>query len=161
MAHTLSAATENKLSKNNTNSEISGDHENDPNINLTGLRMKKSERIFIGQLKINFLLNKFEPLNSLIWDRIDILLISETKLDDSFPLHQFEIEGYHTPFRLDRNCNGGGIIMYIKSGLPCKELKSHKSPEDLEQIFLKFVLLNKKWISLVGTILGQKIFLIS
>ena len=136
MSPKLSAETENKLSENDTNSEISDDHENDPNIILTELRMKNSEKIVIGHLNINFLLNKFEPLKSLIRDRIDILLISETKLDESFPLQQFEIEGYHTPFRLDRNCNGGGIIMYIKSGLPCKELKSHKSPEDLEEIFL-------------------------
>ena len=64
--------------------------------------------------------------------------------------------------------------MYIKSGLPWKELKSHKSPEDLEEIFLELVLGSKKWIliggynprtenefSLVGTIPGLKIYLIS
>ena len=40
--------------------------------------------------------------------------------------------------------------MYIKSGLPCKELKSHKSPEDLEEIFLELVLGSKKWILIGG-----------
>ena len=46
MSPKLSAETENKLSENDTNSEISDDHENDPNIILT-------ERIVIGHLNSN------------------------------------------------------------------------------------------------------------
>ena len=38
---------------------------------------------------------------------LDILMISETKLDDSFPEAQFYIEGFRAPFRLDRNKHGG------------------------------------------------------
>ena len=42
-------------------------------------------------------------------------MISETKIDESFPSHEFEIEGFSTPFPLDRNCHGGGIIlMFVK-----------------------------------------------
>ena len=44
----------------------------------------------------------------IIKDKIDIYLSSETKLDSSFPSRQFIIKGYSTPFRLDRNQNGGG-----------------------------------------------------
>ena len=33
---------------------------------------------------------------------IDILIITETKLDDSFPEAQFFIEGFLKPYRLDR-----------------------------------------------------------
>ena len=29
-------------------------------------------------------------------------MITNTKLDDSFPVSQFEIDGFSTPFRLDR-----------------------------------------------------------
>ena len=42
---------------------------------------------------------------------IDILIISETELDESFPVGQFLIEGYDVPFRFDRNGNGGGILL--------------------------------------------------
>ena len=42
---------------------------------------------------------------------IDILMITETKLDDSFSVSQFGIDGFSTPFRLDRNKNGGGILL--------------------------------------------------
>ena len=43
---------------------------------------------------------------------VDILLISETKTDSSFPSAQFKIEGY-TTYRSDRNSNGGGILLYV------------------------------------------------
>ena len=46
---------------------------------------------------------------------ISVLMFTETKLDDSFPVSQFEIDGFSTPFRLDRNKNGGGILLYIRS----------------------------------------------
>ena len=37
-------------------------------------------------------------------------MITQTKLDDSFPTMQFNIEGYYT-FRLDRNEYEGGILL--------------------------------------------------
>ena len=39
-------------------------------------------------------------------------MISEPKLDDSFTDSQFLIEGFGKPFPLDRNRNGGGIVVY-------------------------------------------------
>ena len=39
-------------------------------------------------------------VEELIKDKIDIFLISETKLDNYFPNGQFLIKGYSTPFRL-------------------------------------------------------------
>ena len=39
---------------------------------------------------------------------IDILIICETKVDDSFPMKQSIIEGYSTIYRLDRNDRSGG-----------------------------------------------------
>ena len=38
-----------------------------------------------------------------------ICLLSETKIDDSFPNSQFFAEG-HRMFRIDRNKNGGGLL---------------------------------------------------
>ena len=31
------------------------------------------------------------------------------------------MEGYSTPFRLDRNDHGGGIMIYIRDDIPSKE----------------------------------------
>ena len=68
-------------------------------------------------LNINFVRNKFELLSSLIGGKIDILLITETKLDATFPTNQFFIQGYSTMYRLDRNDKGGGIMLFVKDGI--------------------------------------------
>ena len=47
-------------------------------------------------------------------------MISETKLDPSFPTGQFHIHGFSEPYRFDRNCNGGGILLYIREDIPSK-----------------------------------------
>ena len=72
---------------------------------------------FVAHLSINSLRNKFENLNETLTNKVDILLISETKLDSSFPLNQFHIDGFTTPYRLDRDQNGGGIMLYIRGDI--------------------------------------------
>ena len=52
---------------------------------LNVLRTKNSERLVIGHININVIENKFNSLVSLVKDKIDIIMISETKIDDSFP----------------------------------------------------------------------------
>ena len=79
-------------------------------------------------------------------------MISETKIDESFPASQFIIEGYSKPFRRERNSNGGGILMYVRDDIPCKEIKTHKLPDDIEGMFIEINLRKKKWIIEVTTI---------
>ena len=49
-------------------------------------------------------------------------MLSETKIDDSFPKGQFLIKGFDDPFRIDRNVNGGGILFYVREDIPAKLL---------------------------------------
>ena len=88
-------------------------------------RLKNPNRLIIAQININFLSNKFDSLVRMLHNSLDILLISETKLDSSFPTAQFQIEGYTTY----RNANGGGIILYIREGIPSTLLNSDMSIE--------------------------------
>ena len=46
-------------------------------------------------------------------------MISEAKIDNSFPAMQFHIEGYCI-YRLDRNGYGGGILVYVQEDIPYK-----------------------------------------
>ena len=51
---------------------------------------------------------------------IDILMISETKIDESFPPGQFKINGFNTPFCLDHNSSGEGISAFAEENVPPK-----------------------------------------
>ena len=77
----------------------------------------------IGQLNINSVRNKFEMRTSLITNKIDGLLLSETKIDETFPLAQFLISGFAKPLRLYKNSRGGGIMLFIRDNIPFRLLK--------------------------------------
>ena len=51
--------------------------------------------------------NKFDSLANIIKDNIDILIISKTKVDDSFPDGQCFLDRFGTRFSLDQNTNVG------------------------------------------------------
>ena len=50
------------------------------------------------------------------------LYLYESKLSSSFLKTEFQIEGYTEPCRFDRNCNGWGISIYLRSDIPSKEI---------------------------------------
>ena len=54
-------------------------------------------RLVCAQLNINSKRNKFISLVNIINNNTDILMISETKLDQSFPNDQFHIHGFSEP----------------------------------------------------------------
>ena len=107
-------------------------------------------KLIIGNLNINSLRNKFDQLKEFIQENIDILVITETKLDASFPCNQFFIPGYCIPFRFDRSSFGGGVIIYVREDIPCKKLTKFILPDDIEGIFIEINLRKVKWL-LFGT----------
>ena len=129
---------------------IDNNENDDPKSLFHNLKAKNSDRPVIAHININFLNPKFEPLKDMIKDNVDILLVSETKLDDTFPDGQFFIEGYKEPIRLDRNRNGGGLLCFIHDDLDCKEIKSHKLTKKTEGIFIKLNIRNTKWLIMGG-----------
>ena len=69
-------------------------------------------------------------------------MISETKLGESFPSMQFNIDRYNI-FRSDRNAKGGGILMYVRDDIPCKLIPMRNSTIDI--FFTELKLRKKKW----------------
>ena len=90
----------------------------------------------VGALNINSVRNKFDQLKHVIGENLDILLIGETKLDDTFPDGQFFLNGFLPPFRKDRNKHGGGIMILVKEQIPVKIVET-KLPNDIESLFLE------------------------
>ena len=63
-------------------------------------------------------------------------MISETKIDSSFPISQFSMTGYSIPFRLDRTSHGGGILFFVIKDIPCKIIITD-CDSDFEDIFVE------------------------
>ena len=115
---------------------------------LKSLRINNIRRVIIGQININSIRSKFDDLVRGVRGNIDILMISETKLDASFhasfPTSQFLIHGYTSPCRLDWNSKGGGILVYVWEDIP-SELITANFP-NTEDFFLEINLGKKKWV---------------
>ena len=71
---------------------------------LKKLGAKHPKNILFEHLNINSLRNKFKYLADIIKNMFDVFLVSECKLDLSFPDTQFQIANYNM-FRKDRNKN--------------------------------------------------------
>ena len=84
-------------------------------------------------------------MSSQITKYVDILLLSETKLDDSLPTGQFSINGYSKPYGLDRSSNGGGILLYVRDDILSRLLTDYKIKDNLELFFVE-VNIRKKWL---------------
>ena len=74
---------------------------------------------------------------------IDILLISETKIDSTFLTTKFNIEGYLKPIRLDRTEHGGGVSCYSSVKIyHAKRLNRN----NMEGMFIEINLRKGKWL---------------
>ena len=109
-------------------------------------RLKNKNKVILAHLNINSIRNKFTCLKELVSDNIDVLVIQETKLDETFPERAFMIPGYKKPFRKDRNSHGGGIMVFIRDDIPSREVPKIQGFSDLEGIFVEINLRKSKWL---------------
>ena len=58
---------------------------------------------------------------------VDVLICTESKLDNSIPNNIISLAGYHEPIRRDRNRHGGGCLIYISEKLTFKHLTDLQS----------------------------------
>ena len=140
------------LNSNNSNESFlseSSDTLNDDFI-LSKQRLTYSKNLIIGHLNItNSVRNKFSRLQQNVLSKTDILVLSKTKTDDSFPDSQFFTEGFKM-YRKERTKTGGGLLLYVNENLPGKIINSYKFKENSEIILFEFSVSNKKWL-LLGT----------
>ena len=105
------------------------------NAELRSLRIKNLNKLIIRHLNINSLNKKFELLTHKI-------KVSGTKLDESFLASHFFMNDFSSPHCLDRNCNGGGVLLYIREDIPSKLLSIEGYLT--EPFFVKINLYSKK-----------------
>ena len=98
--------------------------------------------MIFAHLIIDSIRNKFELRSEQIKGNVDVLMISETKVDDSFPVGKFLVEGFCTPYRFDRNSKGGGILLYGTGDIPSNLVTVDINP--IESFSVELNLRNKK-----------------
>ena len=82
----------------------------------------------LGHLNVNSMggFKLFEIKNMLRNNLLDIFVLSETKIDDTYPNSQFYVKGYKL-YRQDRTNFGGGLIIYARSDLLTKRVENVKT----------------------------------
>ena len=71
-------------------------------------------------------------------------MISETKIDNSFPIANFLIDGFGQPYRTDRNSSSGGIMLYVREDIPSNHLKVESLP--VEGLYVELKLRSENWL---------------
>ena len=49
-------------------------------------------------------------------------------------------------YRLERDCNGGGVIIYVREDISSKILEKNKSPQNVEGMFVELNFRKGKWL---------------
>ena len=111
---------------------------------LYSIREHNLNKLVVAHLNINSLRLKFDSLAQKITGNVDILTIPDTKLDNCFPEGQFLIEEYSKSYRIDRNCHGGGIMLYVRADIPSKLLSLELLP--MEGFYVEINPQKKKWL---------------
>ena len=110
------------------------------------LRVNNPLKVIVEQPNISSIRNKFDTLCNISKHKMDIFLVSETKIDNTFPLTQLCEEGYSTPCRHDRTGKRGVLFLYVKDNIPSKQIKwTIIENEVSEKIFVELNL-RKKWL---------------
>ena len=82
----------------------------------------------IGYLNINSLRNKIVDFREIISElSLDYLVLSKTKIDQSFSAAHFYIKGYDVRARRDRDKHGCCLIEFVKKGFSSKRLKEYET----------------------------------
>lgn len=97
----------------------------------------------IGQVNINSLNNKIEFLKEIVQGKVDVLMISKTKLCSSFPEAKFYMGSYSKSHWLDRIDKRGGIMLYVME-IPSNLIQPFCLKLDKEYILVEINLRRKK-----------------
>ena len=119
-----------RINSSNYNSSINNTPAISDNCNVNSVlrqfRLNHIQQIIKGHLNINYIRNKFDLMKTMLTRDINILMFTETKLDDSFPVSQFEIDGFSTPW-----------YFTIHSQLHCSFSINYIFPNDVEAFFIE------------------------
>ena len=90
------------------------------------MKVMSSKLSLMESVKVKFNLKKMQESSAskLIVGHLnlDIVLLLETKLNDSFPSAVINFKRYGVPYRFDRNSKDGGLLFFIREDIFSKFL---------------------------------------
>ena len=91
----ITGVTENPVnSERFSNSKSSLNNHQSLVSSLHRVSIENPSRMTFGQININLIRNKFNLVMNITKNQLDIFVISETKIDNSFAISQFTMTGY-------------------------------------------------------------------
>lgn len=144
---TLDSSNECIINDDNDDGIVQNDNCDELTHTMRAIRAKHSSNLISAHININSIRNKLENITFLLDEGlVDILAVSESKLDDSFTNAQFHRDGYKL-HRNDRDKYGGGIMMYIRSDIPHRIVKelACNSP-NVESLVVEAHIRKEKWL---------------
>ena len=93
---------------------------------------------------MNSIRNRLEFLAKDLASNVNLLMISETKIDNSFLKGQFLLNSFCEPFRIDRHIHGGETLFYMREDILVKLLSVEPLPT--ERFFVEINLRKRKWL---------------
>ena len=109
---------------------------------LKEIKIQSPDKSISAHLNINSVRNRSEAHTYIIENNIELLLMSEIKLDDSLPIAQFQMKDFSVPYRYDRNGKRGVLLLYIHEDIQSK-LLIRKSKCNVETLSVAVNL--RKW----------------
>ena len=113
---------------------------------LKELRTDNPLNLIFSYLNVNSRRDKFCELGQVISDSVDILTIAKTKIESLFFRAQFRLANYHTTYCLNINGKSGGILVYVKSDIPKRQLNSGDLFKSIQAVPFKKNLRKEKWL---------------
>ena len=95
-------------------------------------------------MNINSVRNKFDLLTEKVAGNIDVLMIRERKIDESFPVGNFLLPEFSVPYRSDHDSKGGGILLYAQEDTPSNLLSLENKL--IESFYIELNLHKNKWL---------------
>ena len=100
------------------------------------IQIGNANKVIIGNLNINTIRNKLEQVKETVLKYIDVLVVTEIKLDETFLESLFLMDGFSKLYKLDRNKNGGGIMTFIRDTISSNIIEKRIFPNNVVIVFL-------------------------
>ena len=137
----------NYIKGNDNGNRVSEGDYKDPSLRLKEMKINNINNRALEYINVNSIRNKHADLFTIVNLNVDILTIAETKLDSSFPVVQFTVDGYGERYCKDKNANGDGLLVYAKEDIPSREINSHPQTSKSSDVIVVELNFRKcKWL---------------